>query len=95
VAGGLPQGRQPSIWPNSRIASPCWCAENAARACPTTLIKIEVTPNIEIRLEPRVVDGRGETRLDGLTLEDPDGGQQEGAGLRPSLALIGAEPRTE
>jgi thioredoxin reductase (NADPH) len=39
--------------------------------------QIEATPNVEVRLRTQVVDGRGEVRLEALTLEDMGTGQHE------------------
>ena len=60
------------------------------------LIKqIQATPNIEVRLQTRVVDGRGEYRLEGLVLEDARTGQRQEVAAAAVFVLIGAEPRTE
>jgi thioredoxin reductase (NADPH) len=60
------------------------------------LIKqIEATPNIQVRLQTRVVDGRGQHRLEGLVLEDVRTGQREDVAAAAVFILIGAEPRTE
>jgi thioredoxin reductase (NADPH) len=60
------------------------------------LIKqIEATPNIQVRLQTRVVDGRGQYRLEGLVLEDARTGQREEVAAAAVFILIGAEPRTE
>jgi thioredoxin reductase (NADPH) len=54
--------------------------------------QVASTPNVAVRLGTRVVDGRGEGRLEGLALER-DGKREEhaAAGL---FVMIGAEPRT-
>jgi thioredoxin reductase (NADPH) len=57
--------------------------------------QIEVTPNLEVRLQTRVVDGRGEYRLEGLVLEDGRTGQREEVPAAAMFVLIGAEPHTE
>ena len=57
--------------------------------------QIEATPNIEVRLRTRVVDGRGEVRLEALTLEDVRTGRREDVVAAAVFVLIGAEPRTE
>jgi len=60
------------------------------------LIKqLEATPNIEIRLHTRVVDGHGDGRLEGLTLEDVGTGRREQVVAAALFVLIGAEPHTE
>ena len=60
------------------------------------LIKqIQASPNIDVRLQTRVVDGRGEYRLEGLVLEDARSGQRQEVAAAAVFVLIGAEPRTE
>jgi thioredoxin reductase (NADPH) len=56
--------------------------------------QVAATPNIAVRLGTRVVDGRGESRLEGVVLETGDGAREEhpAAGL---FVMIGAEPRTD
>src|ERR687886_36587 len=59
------------------------------------LIKqIQATPNIKVRLQTRVVDGRGEYRLEGLVLEQSATGQREEVAAAAVFVLIGAGPRT-
>ena len=70
--------------------------ESLAAGMSDYLIKqIEATPNIEVRLDTRVVDGHGEVRLEALTLEDAGTGQREEVAAAAVFILIGAEPRTE
>jgi thioredoxin reductase (NADPH) len=57
--------------------------------------QIEATPNVEVRLRARVVDGRGEVRLEALTLEDVGTDRREEVVATAVFVLIGAEPRTE
>ena len=57
--------------------------------------QVQATGNVEVRLRTRVVDGRGEHRLEGLTLEDVGTGRREGVAAAAVFVLIGAEPRTE
>jgi thioredoxin reductase (NADPH) len=57
--------------------------------------QIEATPNIAVRLCTQVVDGRGEDRLDRLTLEDGVTGRREEVDAAAVFVMIGAEPRTE
>lgn len=60
------------------------------------LIKqLEATPNLEVRLGTRVLDGRGKSRLEALTLEDLHTGRQEEVSATAAFVLIGAEPPTE
>ncbi len=57
--------------------------------------QLQATPNIDVRLRTRVVDGRGEDRLEALTLEEVETGQREEVAAAAVFVLIGAEPRTE
>jgi thioredoxin reductase (NADPH) len=57
--------------------------------------QIEATPNIEVRLRTRVVEGRGDESLEALTLEDARTGQREDVVATAVFIMIGAEPRTE
>jgi thioredoxin reductase (NADPH) len=56
--------------------------------------QIEETPNINVRLQTRVVDGMGDYRLEGLVLEDANGRRSE-VDSRALFVLIGARPRTD
>jgi thioredoxin reductase (NADPH) len=56
--------------------------------------QIQVTPNIAVRLNTRVVGGRGDTRLESLTLED-DQDQQEEVPAAAVFIMIGARPHTD
>jgi thioredoxin reductase (NADPH) len=55
--------------------------------------QIQATPNVEVRLHTRVVGGRGDTRLESLTLQD-DQGQEEVAAAAVFI-MIGAKPHTD
>jgi thioredoxin reductase (NADPH) len=57
--------------------------------------QIEAAPSIDVRLHTRLVDGRGESRLQGLTLEDTQTGRREEAPAAAVFILIGAEPHTD
>ena len=57
--------------------------------------QLEATPNIDIRLGTRVLDGRGKSHLEALTLEDVLTGRQEEVAAAAVFVLIGAEPHTE
>jgi thioredoxin reductase (NADPH) len=59
------------------------------------ITQLQATPNIEVRLRTRVVDGHGVDRLEALTLEDVGSGQRERVAAAAVFVLIGAEPRTE
>ena len=59
------------------------------------ITQIEASPNIDVRLHTRLVDGRGESRLQGLTLEDTQTGRREEVPAAAVFILIGAEPRTD
>ena len=58
------------------------------------ITQLEATPNVEVRLRTRVVDGHGEARLEALTVEDVRTGQREQLKATAVFVLIGAEPRT-
>ena len=71
-------------------------ADSLAAGMSDYLIKqIEATPNVEVRLRTRVIDGRGEAHLEGLTLEDAGTGRREDVAAAAVFVLIGAEPHTE
>ena len=55
---------------------------------------IKATPNVEVRLRTRVVDGQGESRLESLTVEDSRTGRREQVPAAAVFIMIGAEPRT-
>jgi thioredoxin reductase (NADPH) len=57
--------------------------------------QIEATPNLEIRLCTRVVEGHGEVHLEALALEDVESGRREDVAAAAFFVMIGAEPRTE
>ena len=57
--------------------------------------QLEATPNIDVRLGTRVLDGRGKSHLEALTLEDLQTRRQEEVPGAAVFVLIGAEPHTE
>jgi thioredoxin reductase (NADPH) len=59
------------------------------------LNEMDVTGNVRVRLNTRVVGGGGEGRLERLTFEDSASGRIETVPAAALFALIGAEPRTE
>jgi thioredoxin reductase (NADPH) len=56
--------------------------------------QIQATPNVAVRLLTRVVGGRGDTRLESLTLED-DQAQRVDVPAAAVLIMIGAKPHTD
>ena len=56
--------------------------------------QIEATSNVVVRLGTKVVDGRGGTRLQSLTLQDGQARQEE-VPAAAVFILIGAQPHTE
>ena len=56
--------------------------------------QIEATPNVAVQLHTRVVGGRGDTRLESLTLED-DQAQQQEVSAAAVFIMIGAKPHTD
>ena len=59
------------------------------------LNEMDVTDNVRVRLNTRVVGGGGEGRLERLTFEDSASGHVETVPAAALFALIGAEPRTD
>jgi thioredoxin reductase (NADPH) len=59
------------------------------------ITQLQATPNVEVRLHTRVVDGHGEVRLEALTVEDVGTGQRERVKVTAVFVLIGAEPHTD
>lgn len=58
------------------------------------ITQLRATPNVEVRRRARVVDGRGEARLETLTVEDIQTGKREQVPAAALFIMIGAEPRT-
>lgn len=59
------------------------------------ITQLQATENIHIRLRTCLVDGRGQNRLEALTVEDAARGEREEVPAAAVFVLIGAEPRTE
>jgi thioredoxin reductase (NADPH) len=57
--------------------------------------QLEGTPNLDVRLSTRVVDGRGKSHLEALTLQDLRTGRLEEVSATALFVLIGAEPHTD
>jgi thioredoxin reductase (NADPH) len=57
--------------------------------------ELATTRNVEVRAHTRVVDGRGEDRLESVLVEDTRTGWRDELGAAAMFVLIGAEPRTE
>jgi thioredoxin reductase (NADPH) len=57
--------------------------------------RIEVAPNIEVRLQSEVVAGRGDGHLQALTIADRAGGTEEEVAAEWLFVFIGASPRTD
>jgi thioredoxin reductase (NADPH) len=57
--------------------------------------QLEATPNIDVRLGTRVLEGRGKSHLEALTLVGLMTGRQEEVPAAAVFVLIGAEPHTE
>ena len=51
--------------------------------------------DVEVRVRHRVVDGRGQYRLETVVLEDTRTGRREEVAVAAIFVLIGAEPRTD
>jgi thioredoxin reductase (NADPH) len=59
------------------------------------LQELAATRNVEVRTRARVVDGRGERRLETVVVEDARAGRREELAAAALFVLIGAVPRTE
>lgn len=57
--------------------------------------EIAAAPNIHVRYSTEVVGGRGEARLEGLTLRDRTSGEESDVPAAGLFILIGAMPRTD
>jgi thioredoxin reductase (NADPH) len=57
--------------------------------------QLEETPNIDVRLGTRVVDGGGTSHLEAVTLEDVGTRRQKEVPAAAVFVLIGAEPHTD
>ena len=57
--------------------------------------QIAATPRVAVRLQTRVVDGRGDDRLEALVLEETHTGRREEVAAAAVFVLIGAAPRTD
>ena len=58
------------------------------------ITQLKATPNVEVRLRARVVDGHGDARLAALTIEDVQTGEREQIPAAAVFIMIGAEPCT-
>jgi thioredoxin reductase (NADPH) len=58
------------------------------------IAQLQATPNVEVRLCTRVVDGHGEGRLEALTVQDVRTGRRERLTTTAVFVLIGAQPHT-
>jgi thioredoxin reductase (NADPH) len=58
------------------------------------ITQLKATPNVEVRLRARVVDGHGDARLAALTIEDVQTGEREQVPAAAVFIMIGAEPCT-
>ncbi|MFL6008294.1 MAG: FAD-dependent oxidoreductase, partial [Rubrobacteraceae bacterium] len=70
-------------------------ASLAASMSEYLITEIEAAENIEVRLNTRVVDGKGEGRLEHLLLEDSASGTVDTVSSAAVFVLIGGQPRTE
>jgi thioredoxin reductase (NADPH) len=69
--------------------------ESLAAGMSDYLIKqIDATPNLEVRLRTRVVEGLGQVHLEAVVLEDVATGRREEVATATIFVMIGAEPRT-
>ena len=70
-------------------------ASLAASMSEYLITEIEAAENIEVRFNTRVVDGKGEGRLEHLVLEDSACGTVDTVSSVAVFVLIGGQPRTE
>ena len=56
--------------------------------------QIEATPNVAVRVRTEVIDGRGQSRLEGLVVKNVDTDSCEEVPAAAVFVMIGAEPRT-
>jgi thioredoxin reductase (NADPH) len=56
--------------------------------------ELGTSPRIEVRLRTRVVDGRGDHRLEAVVVEEARTGRREDLRAAATFVLIGAEPHT-
>jgi thioredoxin reductase (NADPH) len=54
--------------------------------------QVAATSNLDVRLHTRIVDGRGDSRLQALTLQDVRTGRRDEVAAAAVFVLIGAEP---
>jgi thioredoxin reductase (NADPH) len=59
------------------------------------ITQLQATPNVEVLLHTRVVDGHGEAHLEALTVEDVRTGRRERLKATAIFVLIGAQPHTD
>jgi thioredoxin reductase (NADPH) len=59
------------------------------------ITQLRATPNVEVRLHTRVIDGHGEAHLEALTVEEVRSGRREQVKATAVFVLIGAEPRSD
>ncbi len=57
--------------------------------------EIAAKDNIEVRLHTKIVDGRGDQRLEGLVIQDSASGETLSMPAQALFVLIGAQPHTE
>ena len=57
--------------------------------------ELEAIPNIDIRLNTEIAEGRGDSRLEGVTLRDKVTGATDDVPAAAVFILIGAVPRTD
>jgi thioredoxin reductase (NADPH) len=71
-------------------------AESLAAGMSRYLVtQLTATPNVEVRCGTRVVDALGESRLEGVTVEDDQTGRRERLAAAGVFVLIGSQPHTE
>lgn len=56
---------------------------------------LERTPNIATRYDSEIIGGRGDRRLEALTIRDASTGDESVLPVAATFIMIGAEPRTD
>jgi thioredoxin reductase (NADPH) len=98
VAGGGNSAGQAAIHLAKYAAHVTMVVRGAALAASMSdyLVKeIEATPNIEVRLNTRIVGCSGERRLEGLELSDTATGESRAEPAEALFLLLGARPNTD
>lgn len=98
VAGGGNSARQAAIYLAKYAERVTMLVRGDALAASMSdyLVKeIAATDNIDVRLHTKIVDGRGDQRLEGLVIQDSASAETLTVPAQALFVLIGAQPHTE